>query len=62
MFLAADNSNKWKSVDETEFSKIDQNWLPVFSESSGFIWNSVPKLTTALDYFRLFFNDEIIDA
>ena len=54
------NSNKWKNIDEVEFSKIDFNWLPIFTEPSDFIWNSEPKPTT-LDYFKLFVNDEIIN-
>ena len=47
------NSNKWKDVNEAEFSKIYSNWLPIFTEPSGFIWNSEPKKPIRL--IQLFF-------
>ena len=57
---ALSQNNGWQEITNDLFSSLNHSWLANFNEQTGFIWNEPIKPINSLDFFKIYFNKEIV--
>ena len=59
---APSQNNCWQEITNDLFSNLNHSWLTNFNEQTGFIWNEPIKPINPLDFFKIYFNNEIVSS